>query len=449
MPATAPRPSGPNRDVSSATGPLDYLYSLEKFGMKFGLGNIQTLSAALNHPHNRYRNILIAGTNGKGSVTAMVDYALRASGVKVGRYTSPHLVRLEERFVIGGEPVGSDVLVDAVERVQSAIEWLLKAGMLDAPPTFFEATTAVAFYLFREAAVDVAVLEVGLGGRLDSTNIVSPVAAAITSIDFDHEQYLGSTLAAIAAEKAGVVRQGIPVVVGAMAQEAQDVIRAACATGRAEFVDAESDTKVDATRSDGRTVLTVRTPGGNYGPLPLGLRGAHQVSNAIVAIRLLERLKPFLPVTHEAIETGLRDVRWPGRLQMIDDGSGKRVLLDAAHNPAGAWALANYLKEEFPEPLPFVFAAMRDKDAALMLKTLVPVAASMTMTEPSNPRARAADELAALARTFSSTCPIDVVSAPGDALRRAWTRSPLVCAAGSIFLVGDILSSLGPDAISL
>jgi dihydrofolate synthase/folylpolyglutamate synthase len=431
------------------TGPLDYLFSLEKFGMKFGLGNIQTISAALNHPHTRFRNILIAGTNGKGSVTAMVDCALRAAGLKVGRYTSPHLIRLEERFAINGEPIAGEALIDAAGRVQSAIEWLLKTGMLEAPPTFFEATTAAAFLLFSDAGIDVAVLEVGLGGRLDSTNIVEPIAAAITSIDFDHEQYLGSTLAAIAAEKAGVLRGGIPVVIGAMAQEARDVIETACRTAGAEFVDAEAGATIDAYRADGRTMLSVTTPAGRYGPVGLGLRGAHQVGNAVVAVRLLERLAPAFPISATAIETGLREVRWPGRLQMIDDGRGRRVLLDAAHNPAGAWVLANYLQEEFPEPLPIVFGAMRDKDAALMLKTLVPVAGSLTMTEPSNPRARAADELATLARTFSATCPIDIAQSPRDALERAWERSPLVVVAGSIFLVGDILSSLGPSVRSL
>jgi dihydrofolate synthase/folylpolyglutamate synthase len=164
---------------------------------------------------------------------------------------------------------------------------------------------------------------------------------------------------------------------------------------------------------------------------------------------LLEHLEKLVPIGPDAIVTGLRDVRWPGRLQMVQAESGKRVLLDAAHNPAGAWMLAQYLKQEFPEPLPFVFGAMRDKDAALMLKTLLPVASSMTMTEPHNARARSADELATLARSFSPRCPIDTAIDPRDALDRAWTRCPLVCVAGSIFLIGDILSSLGPSTRSL
>ncbi len=429
--------------------PVQYLLSLEKFGMKFGLANIRTLCTALGQPHTKYRSVLIAGTNGKGSVTAMVDCALRAAGVRVGRYTSPHLVRLEERFAIDGEPVATDTLVETIVQLQSVIDRLLAAGSLDAPPTFFEVTTAIAFELFRKAQIEFAVLEVGLGGRLDSTNIVDPVAAAITSIDFDHEQYLGNTLAAIAGEKAGVIRAGIPVVVGPVSPEARDVLQSMCAAARAEFIDAELGTKTTARTNEGRTTLAVKTPRRDYGRIPLGLRGAHQTTNALVAIRLLEQLEKLLPVTPDAIVTGLRDVRWPGRLQMVEADSGKRVLLDAAHNPAGAWALAQYLKQEFPEPLPFVFGAMKDKDVALMLKTLLPVASSMTMTEPHNARARPAEELATVARGFSPRCEIVIEPEPAEALYRAWDRSTLVCVAGSIFLIGDILSSLGPTARNL
>jgi dihydrofolate synthase/folylpolyglutamate synthase len=417
--------------------------------MKFGLDNIRTLSSALGQPHTKYRNILVAGTNGKGSVTAMVDCALRAAGLHVGRYTSPHLVRLEERFAIGGEPVATETLFDAIEHVRAAVDRLLADGSLEAPPTFFEVTTATAFELFRRAKVEFAVLEVGLGGRLDSTNIVDPVAAAITSIDFDHEQYLGTTLAAIAAEKAGVVRAGIPAVIGPVAKEARDVLELMCASARAEFVDAERGTTTAARTVGGRTMFEVRTPLRDYGCIPLGLRGRHQTSNALIAIRLLERLEAVAPIGADAIITGLRDVRWPGRLQMIETETGKRVLLDAAHNPAGALALAEFLKGELAEPLPLVFGAMRDKDAASMLKALVPVVSSLTMTEPHNARAYAAHDLAAIARGLSPRSRIEVAAEPRTALDRAWVHSPMVCVAGSIFLVGEILSSLGPSVRNL
>ena len=181
--------------------PFHNLLTLEKFGIKFGLANIATLAAALGNPQTHFKSILIAGTNGKGSVTAMVDCALRASGLKVGRYTSPHLVSPRRALRGRREPVSSAVLAALVDEMRALIDDLLAKGSLESPPTFFEVTTAIAFEIFRRADVDVAVLEVGLGGRLDSTNIVQPIAAAITSIDFDHEQYLGNTLAAIAAEK--------------------------------------------------------------------------------------------------------------------------------------------------------------------------------------------------------------------------------------------------------
>jgi dihydrofolate synthase / folylpolyglutamate synthase len=423
---------------------LHYLLTLEKFGIKFGLSNIQKLCAALGDPQTKYRSALIAGTNGKGSVTAMVDCGLRAGGVKVGRYTSPHLMRLEERFVINGESVDTAVLVNVVEKIRKLITLLLAKGALEAPPTFFEVTTAVAFELFRRAGVQFAALEVGLGGRLDSTNIVEPVAAAITTIDFDHQQYLGNTLAAIAAEKGGVIRPGISVVLGPVSGEARDVLASMCAAAGAKLVEAERDVRFESKNAEGRTSIRLETPARDYGWIPLGLRGAHQVSNAIVAVRLLEHLGQLVPLKADAIVSGIRDVRWPGRLQMIETEGGRHVLLDAAHNPAGAWALATYLKREFPEPLPIVFGTMRDKDAALMLKTLLPVVSEIVMTEPPTPRARSADELAAIARKLSPRSRIEIVPEPRAALDCAWTYCPVVCAAGSIFLIGDLLARLGP-----
>ncbi|PYR73159.1 MAG: hypothetical protein DMF86_21305 [Acidobacteria bacterium] len=195
----------------TAIDPLDFLFSLERLGMKFGLENMTRLCEALGHPERRFTPVLVGGTNGKGSVTAMVDTGLRAAGHSVARYTSPHLIRLEERFVIGGREVATDRLRAAAARVQAAAERLTASGVLESLPTFFECTTGVAFEVFAEAGVDVAVLEVGLGGRLDATNVVSPIAAAIVSIDFDHQAQLGNTLASIAFEKAGIIKAGIPV----------------------------------------------------------------------------------------------------------------------------------------------------------------------------------------------------------------------------------------------
>jgi dihydrofolate synthase/folylpolyglutamate synthase len=429
--------------------PVEYLLALEKFGIKFGLANIQTLVEALGRPDAHFKSLLIAGTNGKGSVTAMADCALRAAGLKVGRYTSPHLVRLEERFAIDGLPVETSVLVGLIEEMRGLIDGLLANGALDSPPTFFEVTTAIAFELFRRARVDVAVLEVGLGGRLDATNIVQPIASAVTSIDFDHEQYLGNTLAAIAAEKAGVLRRGIPVVVGPVPGEARDVLVSMCELAGAEFVEADAGVRLESTSSEGRTSMRLRTPKRDYGWVPLGLRGDHQVPNALVAVRLLEELERQLPVTGASIAAGIRDVRWPGRLQMLEDPGGRRILLDAAHNPAGAWALARYLKREFPQPLPIVFGAMRDKDVPLMLRALLPAASMMVMTEPTTPRALGAEELAGIARRLSPGATVAVEPDSARALERAWEQCSVVCAAGSIFLVGNLLAGIGAGARDL
>jgi dihydrofolate synthase/folylpolyglutamate synthase len=429
-------------DAPLSMDSVEYLLSLEKFGIKFGLANIRTLCTALGEPQASFRSVLIAGTNGKGSVTAMVDRGLRAAGLKVGRYTSPHLIHLEERFTIDGQPVTRATLVEAIERVRGHVDSLVAAGALEASPTFFEVTTAMAFDMFRRAGVEFAVLEVGLGGRLDSTNCVEPIACAITSIALDHEQYLGHTLAAIAAEKAGVIRAGIPVVIGPLDPQARAEVAAASAAAGARLVEALDGVEVGTGTASRPTSITLKTPMHDYGQITLGLRGAHQVPNALVAVRLLEELSGTAPISADAVVSGLRDVEWPGRLQLVEASGGRQVLLDAAHNPAGAAALAAYLTREFPEPLPLVFGAMRDKDAAEMLRTLLPIASMLVATEPGNARARPAAELAALARGVAPGCPIEVEPDPMAALERAWTHRPVVCAAGSIFLIGDLLNGL-------
>ncbi len=230
---------------------------------------------------------------------------------------------------------------------------------------------------------------------------------------------------------------------GPLAAEAREVIVSMCALSGAKFVEADAGTRVESRIEDGRTSIRVTTPQREYGWVPLGLRGDHQVANALVAVRLLEELGPRVAVPAAAITAGLRDVRWPGRLQMIEVPGGRRVLLDAAHNPAGAWALAAYLKREFPEPLPIVFGALRDKDVSLMLKALLPAASRIIMTEPPTPRAYTGAELTAIARKLSPAAKIEVEPQPARALERAWTYCPVVCAAGSIFLVGDLLSGIG------
>lgn len=397
---------------------------LEQFGAKASLANVAALCRALGHPEQTFASIIVGGTNGKGSVTAMVDTALRAAGHRTARYTSPHLERLEERFVIDGVEVGPEVLDAAIDRIRATAEALVTDGVLEATPTFFECTTAVAFHLFREAGVEIAVLEVGLGGRLDATNVVTPIAAAIVSIDFDHEKQLGSTLAAIAGEKAGIIKPGIPVVCGPMAPDALGVIDATCRERGATLIRAWTDPRL-AREIDA---------------LPLALRGAHQRTNAAVAWRLLEAVDALgVRVDEASIRAALTDTRWPGRLEAFDY-RGVRVWLDAAHNPAGSRALASYVAEAAPEGVTLVFGAMRDKAIDEMLAALAPVARLVWCTTAPNPRAMPARELAARARAHGMEA--REAADPSEALDRACACERPVVVAGSIFLIGPLRGRL-------
>jgi dihydrofolate synthase/folylpolyglutamate synthase len=401
----------------------EFLFSLERFGMKFGLANMFALCEALDHPERAFPSILIAGTNGKGSVAAMVDAALHAQGYTAGRYTSPHLQRLEERFSIGGRDVDAGTLEASAARVRAAVEALLASGRLDALPTFFECTTAVAFDLFRGAGVDAAVLEVGLGGRLDATNVVTPVACAIVSIDFDHQAQLGDTLASIAAEKAGIIKQGVPVVCGAVPPDAMAVIAATAREREAPLILAGAD---DALAD-------------RVAAIPLALAGAHQRANAAVALALFETLdaddRHALRIGESARRAGLAHARWPGRLETIAY-RGRPVLLDAAHNPAGAAALASYLRSTAPQGVTLVFGAMKDKAVAEMLRAVGPAARTIVCTTAPTPRAMPAADIAALARSIGLDA--EAVDAPMAAVDRACAAPLPVVVAGSIFLLGAV-----------
>jgi dihydrofolate synthase / folylpolyglutamate synthase len=402
--------------------PLAYLFSLEQFGIKFGLDNIAAMLARLGHPERSFASVHVAGTNGKGSVTAMVASALRAAGHRTARYTSPHLVDLNERFVIDGRPVATGPLTAAAADVRGVIDALRADGTLDVQPTFFEATTAIAFELFRRAGVAIAVIEVGLGGRLDATNVVAPLVTAITSIDFDHQKYLGDTLSAIAREKAGIIKPGVPVVVGPMAASAAAAIDAV---------------------ADERHAPIVRASEEDAAGFEPGLAGAHQRVNAGVAVQLLRLIDARgFSVPSAAIAEGVAHPGWPGRLETRRFADDRELLLDAAHNPAGAAALASYLVSDPRGRRPLVFAAMRDKAIDQMLAILLPAVDSLVVTRASNPRAADPDELAAAAHRVLPSLPVDVEPRVDRALARAWQRSPRIVAAGSIFLLGDVLKSL-------
>lgn len=423
--------------------PVERLFALEQFGIKLGLDNIRALLQALGHPERAFRSIHVAGTNGKGSVAAMVERALRAAGMRTGRYTSPHLDRIEERVALDGVPVAASAFGLAAARVMAAIDASLDTGALGATPTFFEASTAIAFDLFREARVEAGVVEVGLGGRFDATNVLAPEVSAITSIALDHERHLGSTLRAIAFEKAGIARRGVPLVVGRVPADAAAAIRQAALDEGAPIVEAHGGVTAGISLSAGRATLALTTPDRAYPPMRLALLGRHQADNAVVAVRVLEQWSHRVAaLSPAAIAAGIEECEWPGRLEWLQLPDGRRVLLDAAHNPAGALALAGYLEDAGLAPLPIVMAVMADKDLAGMVMPLVPLASRFVATTVPHARARSADDLARDLAALAPGVPVAAVASADAAVAEALAAGPAAVAAGSIFLIGPLRARL-------
>jgi dihydrofolate synthase/folylpolyglutamate synthase len=413
---------------------LSYLFSLQRVGIKLGLDQIRRLDRLLDHPSRAVPAIIVAGTNGKGSVTAMIERGLRAAGCRTGRFTSPHLTRLEERFAIDGLPVATPALENAAGRVRQA------AAPMESPPSFFEATTAIALHLFREAAVDVSVLEVGLGGRLDATNVVTAEAAAITQIDFDHEAWLGHTLREIAAEKAGVIKPGALVVLADNPPVVRETIASAAGTAGATLIHAPDGVQTaDVTFEHGRIRCSLRTPRQSYAALTLALRGRHQLQNAITAIRLLEELTAAgrFDLNASAVRTAVEGVQWPARLELIS-WRKTQVLIDGAHNPSGAKALAAYLNEVYGRPLPFVVGVMSDKRVDDILAALAPAASHFICTSVAATRSATPEDLAVRAPRVAPRVKAEAVPNPMDALARAAQWGAPVVVAGSLYLAGEI-----------
>jgi len=404
---------------------VERLFSLEQFGIKLGLDNIRAILAALGNPERAYRSIHIGGTNGKGSVAAMVERGLRAAGLRTGRYTSPHLDRIEERVAIDGVPVSAELFESVTTDVFAAVDRTLDNGSLTVMPTFFEVSTAAAFEIFKRARIDVAVVEVGLGGRFDATNVLTPTIAAITSIAFDHERHLGHTLSQIAFEKAGIAKHGVPLVIGRLPREAEARI-------------AKVAKEVEAPVFDAHATTTDR----KYPPLTLSLPGRHQLENAAVAVAIMERWSKMVShVPTEAIVTGLTTCEWPARLEWLRVAPEGELLIDAAHNPAGAAALASYLKDIGGEKLPIVIAAMKDKDLPKMIAPLKEVASAFFATTVRHSRARTAAELADEIRRMVQV-PVESDPSPEEAVKRALATSKRAVACGSIYMIGPLRARL-------
>jgi dihydrofolate synthase/folylpolyglutamate synthase len=408
---------------------------------KFGLENVTTLSAALGNPHRAVPCAHVAGTNGKGSTSAMLESILRSAGLRTGLYTSPHLERVNERIRINGEDVSDDDFAAAWTRVHSAIESLMASGALAAHPTYFECVTALAFLIFAEKKLDFAVYEVGLGGRLDSTNIVIPEVAIITSIDFDHESFLGHTIAEIAAEKAGIIKPGIAVVSSAERPEARTVIADRCREVGARLIEVDSTFRIRFTHAaDGYYPALAMSRTGAPAPLSLTppLPGRFQFRNALAAAAAARVLAGRgFAISDEAIERGIRSVRWPGRLEKLADRP--TIYLDGTHNPAGARELVKFWDENFAGRRIFlVYGTVRDKAVDEIAGLLFPRAEKVILTAPRQPRAISAEVLAEMTGHLAASFIVE--RNPQVALERALElASPedAVFATGSLYLVGE------------
>ena len=408
-----------------------YLYRLQKHGIKLGLATMTALMARLGMPQTRYRALHIAGTNGKGSTAAMAAAMLQAEGYRVGLYTSPHLVEFRERIRVNGEMIAESQVAQLTEQLQALCQ-------PDLSPTFFEYTTAMAFQHFANSGVDVAVLEVGLGGRFDATNVVTPIACAITTISLDHQEYLGNTCSSIAFEKAGIIKPGVPVVLGRLNEDAWRTIERVAREQRAPVFRINENFH---TEGETPQQFSYREVGMQYEGLTCALEGRYQLDNAACALALLGAAAPQgVAVTDGAVRAGLRTVNWDGRLEVAD--RRPTILLDGAHNPAAATALADFLTRSDhshpSRPVVLVLGMMRDKDHRGFFEPLRSLVDEVVLTQADLPRSATAQELRASLRVLLPHPHIVPTLSDAMALaRQLATPDGLVCVTGSLMLVGE------------
>jgi dihydrofolate synthase/folylpolyglutamate synthase len=408
---------------------------------KFGLENITILAEDLGRPHRAMPCAHIAGTNGKGSTAAMLESILRVAGLRTGLYTSPHLELVNERIRIDGESISDRDFASAWTGVSASIETLIASGKLSAHPTFFECITAMAFLAFAAHHVDFAIYEVGMGGRFDATNIVTPEVAVITPIDFDHENYLGHSIEEIAAEKAGIIKANAWVVSAAQRPEARSVIARRCVEMNARLVEVDAEWRIEDLKTSAGFYSAAPTFAHTSRKLAIApaLSGRFQIQNALTAATAARLLtERGFPIGDEAIERGIATVRWPGRLERISERPD--VYLDGTHNPAGARELLRFWEENFSGRRIFlVYGAMRDKAVDEIAGLLFPRAEAVILTMPRQSRAISASLLSEIAGHFARNSV--VVPDPLEAVERAIELADpndVVFASGSLYLVGDI-----------
>jgi dihydrofolate synthase/folylpolyglutamate synthase len=418
-----------------------YLMSLlgDIRGSDFGLHRMEALLARLGAPHRAYKVVHIAGTNGKGSTAAMIEAGLRAAGNTTGLYTSPHLMRFNERLKINGSDGSDELFAEVVAEVRAANEWLAAKKGRHGHPTFFESVTAAAFCGFRQAGVAWGVIEVGLGGRLDATNVVMPEVAVITPIAFDHEAFLGKSAASIAAEKAGILKPGCKAVFASQSQRAEEVLTARAAELGVPVARTGIDWRAEnLSDHQGRYRFTARRSDGRSFEARLALAGEHQVENALAAVGALDALD----VPAAAIAAGLASVAWPGRLQSF--GNSPEILLDAAHNPAGARVLASFLeKHRHAKRIHLIYGASRDKAIDEVAGLLFPCAGRVILTRANVARSASPETLLSIADHHHDQIVVEPTLARAiERAQRDAKPDDLIVIAGSVFLVGEALGLL-------
>ena len=437
--------STPRRDAPASKAPVlspaacrEYLARLERFGVKLGLDNIRALLSGLGEPQRAFPSIHVAGTNGKGSVCAMLAEILRRTGLRVGLYTSPHLVRVEERIRIDGRLIPERDFLRLMGILKKKTEDLLASKDLQAPPTYFEILTAAALFYFREKRVDCAVLEVGMGGRFDATNAVTPLVSVVTTVTKDHMAYLGTTLAKIAFEKAGIIKPGVPVVSGVEAGPARTVIRRRAREQHAPLIEVFGPgTSFRPLGRRSRAAFAYRI-GNDFYRLSPGLRGAHQGRNAAVAAAVARVLNGlWRPLGKAAVEEGIKTTRWEGRLELV--ARRPAVYLDGAHNEAGAEAVAEFIRTRCSRRPVLVFAIMKDKEIGRVARLLFSRARKVILTTIPYRRAARPEEILAKTRAFRGKIILesDLRQAVSLARRTAGPEGTVIVT-GSLFLVGEV-----------
>ncbi len=427
----------------SYEGTIAYLYSLQKYGIKFGLDNIRRLMAELGNPQDSFCSIHVAGTNGKGSTSAMIASLLRTAGVTTGLFTSPHLVSFTERIRVSGIEISETEVVRLADEVRRVAENI--PGFL---PTFFEVTTAMAFLYFRKLHVAWAVIEVGMGGRLDATNIVIPEASVITAIDIDHSDFLGSALREIAEEKAGIIKQGVPLITALQHPDAAEVLELGAQKCGSDLIAYGKDFTADIT-ADELAGIRINYHGDiEYHDLSLQLAGRHQAQNAALAIKTIEVIMKKYPVINCDVRQGLADARWPGRLEFVKDHPP--MLIDGAHNPQAAAVLAEYLRKalDLYSRIILIMGIMNDKDREGIMKPLLPLASEIIFTAPGYGRAASPETLAAEARGLGYL--VQTALTVADALNlaeRLYSQGDLIVVTGSFYTIGEVKEVLGQKGV--